>query len=67
MGIVVRNIDNKDIKRLAEVTQDLINTLALFNGLCLAVTGHNDLTTDECIDSLLIDLQELLIELNKAS
>ena len=53
-------------KLLLETVEDLINKLALFNGLCLVIYDSNELTIDERIDSLLIDLNELLDELNKA-
>ena len=53
-------MEEKDIKRLKEVCQDLFNKLAHFNGLCLLIYDSNELTIDERIDSLIFDLQELM-------
>ncbi len=57
----------REAERLAEVAQDLSNRLAHFNGLCLLISGSNELTIDKRISELVIELNELVSELKKVS
>ena len=59
----MEKMEEKDRIILLEATEKLINSLALFNGLCLLITNSDGIYIDSRINELLIELIDLKSEL----